>query len=840
MSSPALHALHRQLLECFHTETSVTSSVDDSNTTASLYSILTSLSFSTSLEQTDTDSLSSLATTQLQSQVSAIAPSTYQRLVDVLLSIAQAPEAVQADTWPVLTSEDIACRPLVAVASVQLQRLSSRSLLLAACYVSLLALPSPPLFLADQRVLRRTFVLLQSWAQKKQQLSAQQQSSKRAKQGKGRRAEAEDMEVDDEEEADEVAGEESSVQEEAEQLMGEAGERLVAQLLLAMQRLLSRWSVSQMADIVPSLIDSLVAVTRTQTEGSYRHTPALPPHGCNTAHSVIVLTNAAAVPCCVPEADSDASPASLAWQLLTSLCQPLHGDTAATFALLLKPLLPSCLMSFVLHTAASPPRPLQLVHAATVRFLASTAPTPAHLLPFLQHALVSMPDKADCRRLIQASLVSTLVQPLHSALLAAFAPFLYRVSRNAKPTLRQAAVDVAVLLLTGGGSAVEQVGLVGGLLELLLLRCSDRSPVVRTRALGALSELLQLAGENQTVRDALTAVLEVEEDEAYDGAEHSGGRTNRRTSLFLNTPHRHQQMSLSVMDLYTPVTSASLQQPNTPSAAPPSLGIQSLLRLLHRRSTDPKALVRRSALQCLHQLLLLHASAPQLLPSLSAVDLQVLYDGCMDASLAVRKASCAALTQLVCAYAGDEVMGAVWCGAVLPLVDDAEGSAAERAVQCVSEAVLQRLEGGDEAARASVMRMLCAMDDATVRYLQLAIARLLRSGGVSRGLLAQLNASIGSSQERGVWMLLEALCQHQPDAIDAQRLCNTWSVSQLTMNTLVPSSQQACVHSLTRLMLCAACRLSRSDMSDSDDLPDDSQCDRQTPHTPLRVPFGPC
>ena len=415
------------------------------------------------------------------------------------------------------------------------------------------------------------------------------------------------------------------------------------------------------------------------------------------------------------------------WQLLSSLCQPLHGDPAATFSLLLKPLLPNCLMSLVLHTTPSPPRPLQLIHAATVHFLTSNTPTPAHLLPFLQHLLVSMPEKAEWRRIVQTSLVDMLVESHHTVLLAAFAPFLCRVSRNAKPTLRQAAVELAVLLLTNdsGVCVCESEGLVGGLLELLLLRCSDRSPAVRTRALGALGELLQLAGERKEVRDALTAVLEEGSDEEGEEDEERS-RPARRASLFLTTPHRHTQLSLSAMDLYTPVTTASLLQPSTPSAAPPSMGIQSLLRLLHRRSTDPKALVRRSSLLALHQLLLLHSSAPRLLPSLSAVDLQVLYDGCMDASVAVRKVSCGVLTALVRTYAADEVMCAVWSGAVLPLVEDAEGSVAERAVQCVNEAVLERLESDEDVERASVLRMLGAMDEPTVRHLQLAVARLLK------------------------------------------------------------------------------------------------------------------
>ena len=261
--------LHRQLLECFTAETTTTNALDDSITTASLSSILASISSSTSsLEDLETDSLALPATERLHSQLAAIAPATYQRMVDVLAQIGESSEAVQAATWPALTAEDIACRPLLAAAGVQLQRLSSRSLLLASCYAMLLALPSPPVFLASQRILRRILILLQSWAQKKQQLIIQHKTNKRTKHGKGKRAEVEEMEVDDEEDVDEVAGEEPSVQEEVEQLLSEAGERCVMQLLRAMQRLLSQWSLVPMADLKPTVIDALVAVTRTQAEGT--------------------------------------------------------------------------------------------------------------------------------------------------------------------------------------------------------------------------------------------------------------------------------------------------------------------------------------------------------------------------------------------------------------------------------------------------------------------------------------------------------------------------------------------------------------------------------------------
>ena len=261
--------LHCRLVECFTAETSANNPLDDTTTATSLSSILTTLASSpTTLGQLEESTTPLPTTHHLHTLLTAIPPPTYQRLAQVLSAILQAPEPLQAATWAVLEGEDVSCRPLLALMGVQLQRLSTRALLLGTCYVLLLALPSPPVFLANQRILRRILVLLHSWAQQKQQLTLQHKTNKRTKHSKGKKAaEAEDMELDDDD-AEEAAQEEAGVQEEVEQLMGEAGETLIVQLLQAMQRLLSQWSLLPMTDVQPTLIDALVAVTRTQTEGT--------------------------------------------------------------------------------------------------------------------------------------------------------------------------------------------------------------------------------------------------------------------------------------------------------------------------------------------------------------------------------------------------------------------------------------------------------------------------------------------------------------------------------------------------------------------------------------------
>ena len=98
---------------------------------------------------------------------------------------------------------------------------------------------------------------------------------------------------------------------------------------------------------------------------------------------------------------------------------------------------------------------------------------------------------------------------------------------------------------------------------------------------------------------------------------------------------------------------------------------------------------------------------------------------------------------------------------------------------------------------------------------------------VSRGVLAQLNASIGSSQERGVWILVEAVCQHQPEAIDTQRLCANWSACSPHDNRALLSIPSVSLCSLS--VLASLWCVSRNDLSDSEELSDD--CQQQYLHT---------
>ena len=717
MSAASVESLQQQLLESLTTEFASANPLDDATASCSLSSIISSLS-SPTLSLLDSCELDADSAARLRVQLSCIPTACYLSVASTIASISAClssspslPSSSAASSWTWLNQQGLGTRALVSLLSWQLrlQGLSRRTLVLGSVYLRLLSLPEPPHHAWSEMLMRRLLSLLCLWATRKQEQNFQQFNSERSQRQRKRRGRAvkpdvQDGEENDDDRDDEEKAEMALEEEDASVLSSAEGEELVAALLSSMRAAFSSFSLQQHADIRPALIDALIAITRTQQQGD----------------------------------SSSASPAALSWSVLQLLCLPLHGDPQSAFQLELKALLPNSLMSFLHLTAASPPRPLLLIHQSTAAFLLSpsscTAQYPQCLHRYLQHLCVSVPDRAEWRRVLVRHIVDLLL-PSASAILAPFSLFVSRLSRNAKPALRTVAVELAALLLASLSATVAAVEMTT-LTSLLLARCSDRSSGVRAKALTEVAAVLE-AGEKDTalLQLLLTAVegaAEEEEEEAE--AEQSG-------SVILSTPSQRQShLALATpLELYTPATSASFASslhsvsiPVSPAAVA-SLPARSLLRLLHRRAADARPAVRRAAISGLQQLLTARLSLPALLPGVSSADLQLLYDGCSDSSSMVRKAALGSLSSVLRCYDSDEVMQRVWAGAVLPLVEDAEASVKEKAVSSAQEMIVDRclvaLQGRQQAGQsaAAVWKVLSCLDSTMLRFLHVAIACMLKA-----------------------------------------------------------------------------------------------------------------
>ena len=710
----------QRLVELFNAETSATNPIDGSTSTSSLSSVLSSLPSST-LDLIDSNSLPHSTTTSLQSQLRCVPSSTYQHLIDIVNSITALPTAsLHPPPWTVLSPHSITARPLVALLSFQVRHLSAHALMLSSLYFTLLTLPQPPLHLWNESMVRQIFALLAKWATQKQ--SGRADVDRKGK--KGHRREVEEDSSGDEDDAMEAQGEPAGVNDEA-----------VSLPLRSLLSFLSTFSLHSHADVKSTVMEGLIALTRTQSDDRAGDTPH-----------------------------------SLAWSALRSLCEPLHGEPSTAWNLVLKALLPNSLLSFVHCTSPTPPLPLRLVAQSTTSFILS-APSSSLLLPYLQHVSLSTPDRSEYRRCIAQSTVDVLLaQP---NVLSPFIPFLLRLSRNAKAGVRMTAIELAAGLVRRVQAGDITAGVIQAGIGLLMARCSDKSPLVRSRALVEVGRCLEEGDRSEEVRAAITALLDEEGDEEISPI--------TRRSLVLSTPnHRQSHFSLATpLDLYTPATegSGSVSLLNTPMTGPtvaPSIGLQSLLHLLHRRCADGKAGVRRASLVTLTVLLLLHRTSPSFLPSISLPSLQCLYDSCQDQSVLVRKQAMLSLTQIASSFDADPVVGQVWLGAVLPLVEDSESGVRDRAVQCVRELIVERVEEAMKGGGRAVWQLLAALDEAMGHLMRVAIARILQQGDFPAGLLRALNRELAESQESGVWLLMDAVSRQHPTAVDVSSVLAAW------------------------------------------------------------------
>uniref|UniRef100_A0A8C5JC74 Condensin-2 complex subunit D3 n=1 Tax=Junco hyemalis TaxID=40217 RepID=A0A8C5JC74_JUNHY len=203
------------------------------------------------------------------------------------------------------------------------------------------------------------------------------------------------------------------------------------------------------------------------------------------------------------------------------LCSPLHSTEDKTLRCVFQRLLSVVLM--VESSGGSRFAALPITSAVTsarnqaVKFISSLveelkeAVYPV-LRILLQHICTKVPDKADYRTYAAQALV-TLLDKLPCAEFAEFIAWLYKYSLN-KVSYRVFALDVALALLElperspGSSLSQDQQSLLKHkfLVQVMVFgRCSDKAPVVRSKALSSLAHCLEMkaAATLESIQDLL-------------------------------------------------------------------------------------------------------------------------------------------------------------------------------------------------------------------------------------------------------------------------------------------------------------------------------------------------
>jgi hypothetical protein len=394
---------------------------------------------------------------------------------------------------------------------------------------------------------------------------------------------------------------------------------------------------------------------------------------------------------------SHSTVAETAYAIVLSFLHPAHGGLSATLQLLLKSALSQVLFSAGLgHATSGAPvapsvagntnglkaimervsnfvteiwnkaglnAPHVPVSAAAVAGGAPAAPrcNPAIVLSsagsFLQHVLlrscVSSSSSASSRSAL-SNLYSHWLS-LFPSVRVSQAEFLSKMARNSRVNIRHFAVEIAEGVLTSGEwpwscvTDAQEGSFARQLLVLILRRCSDASPSVRSKALGALTKVLEFSGAagNEEVRIQLQRIMRSSlgtdapagneggnldftaaaglQRTLSEGASPAGGPANNNNNTTGTTPAMSRSKSAFT---HTPLSSLRMRGAAAGGSAAPDAnvsltldsscfpsggaaglhpllaGVRDILTVLYRRSRDEKAVVRKAAIQALEALLL--------------------------------------------------------------------------------------------------------------------------------------------------------------------------------------------------------------------------------------------
>lgn len=157
----------------------------------------------------------------------------------------------------------------------------------------------------------------------------------------------------------------------------------------------------------------------------------------------------------------------------------------------------TCLVNVIVHTAdtetrAAPPAGEDAGEAdgeGSEKGMHSPKRTHFPVVKFLELCCLNVQEKADERTFV-AQLVCRVLQSRREECHTLFRSFLSKSARNSKTCVRMLAIDIASLLLKGGGGERDAC-VVSQLVDVLLGRCNDRVPTVRAKAIHLLVDSLR-------------------------------------------------------------------------------------------------------------------------------------------------------------------------------------------------------------------------------------------------------------------------------------------------------------------------------------------------------------
>ncbi|XP_041269803.1 condensin-2 complex subunit D3 isoform X3 [Onychostruthus taczanowskii] len=474
----------------------------------------------------------------------------------------------------------------------------------------------------------------------------------------------------------------------------------------------------------------------------------------------------------------------LAYYGLHLLCSPLHGTEDKTLRCVFQRLLSVVLM--VESTGGSRREALPITSAVTsarnqaVKFISSLvdelkeAVYPV-LRILLQHICTKVPDKADYRTYAAQALV-TLLDKLPCAEFAEFIAWLYKYSLT-KVSYRVFALDVALALLElperspGSSLSQDHQSLLKHkfLVQVMVFgRCSDKAPVVRSKALSSFACCLEMKA---------AAALESIQELLQSSSVHTVLEANTNTASVTASTEAVSNQPLRTLPTFRTI---ELTHSNDTAGS----DAKEVMAMLRVRAGDEKTNVRKSALQVLVSLL------KQGMVPCTAEELGVLRERCRDPAVSVRKQALHSITELLLSQQSNVLVQKAWLDGVVPVVMDAESSVQEKALDCLDQLLLQhikpynkfRSDDGRQELAWDLLSLLSSESQELSRYLSKAFLMWSKQKKFTSTFINNVMSHVETEHSRAAWMLLAKVAGSSPK-LDYSKIIDSWDSVSRQQNT---------------------------------------------------------
>ncbi|XP_054251547.1 condensin-2 complex subunit D3 [Indicator indicator] len=474
----------------------------------------------------------------------------------------------------------------------------------------------------------------------------------------------------------------------------------------------------------------------------------------------------------------------LAYYGLRLLCSPLHGAEDKTLRQVFQRILNVVLMqesgvgsrctTLAITSAVISARNQAIKFISSVVDELKEAVFPV-LRIFLQYICTKVPDKADYRTYAAQALVTLLTQ-LPSAEFADFISWLYKYSRHTKIAYRVFALDVVLALLEvpernmDSSLSLDQQKLLKHqfLVQAMVFgRCSDRAPVVRSKALSSFAHCLEMKGA--PALESIQVLLQT--------SDHTASDANTNTASTIVGAEAASDHPLKTLPTFKTVELTDSSDTTVHNG-------KELLAMLRLRAGDEKTSVRRSALQVFTSIL------KHKVILCTAEDLSALQDHCRDPAVSVRKQALQSLTELLLAQHYNVLVQKAWLNGVVPVVMDCETSVQEKALECLDQLLLQhiksynkfRSEDKEQTLAWDLLTLLVSEEQELNRFLNKAFQLWSSQKKFTSTFISNVMSHVATEHAAPAWMLLAKVAGSSPK-LDYSKVIECWDDISRQQNT---------------------------------------------------------